>query len=175
MVSYRDGTRGVVNNWEPHMAANPVVYQESVNLSGSFFPTILDMQHHFVTGKKKNIKTWGEARKEGVPHWIALSFQYRKVQPMHIDSNYPRYTHHLKVRCDDGIIVRGASQEPTSMYTGLFYILDTHSPHQVMSTNKYAIWNVAVSIDSDKVLDASYAIDLARSYATRESFYAGLN
>lgn len=175
MESWSDGSKRV-SDFKPFMSKNPVVYYEHVNQKRfSFYPTENDLAVHFPLDKKKNIKTWGDARKEKAPHWIALSFRNRRIQPLHVDSKYPRYTHHLKVRCDNGIAVQGLSKQPMQLHTGSFYILDTHSPHQVICLNDSCKWNVAVSIDSHEILDPEYAINLALSYATKESFYAGTN
>ena len=48
---------------------------------------------------------------------------------------------------------------------GTFYILDTHSPHQVFHKDKRAVWNVAVSVDCSEVLTADEVLPLAIAYA----------
>ena len=69
------------------------------------------------------------------------------------------------MRVDDGIVVRGLDKRETVLERGVFYILDTHSPHQVFHKNKQAIWNVAVSIDSSVILEPDEVIPIALEYA----------
>ena len=56
------------------------------------------------------------------------------------------------------------------MKRGLFYILDTHSPHQVYTANMRATWNIAVSIDFHKPHDPKEAIEKCLNYSREKDF-----
>ena len=135
---------------------NPVVYFEIVTLSDFVpHPKESDLMEFFPK-KSYRLQTWGRSvDSNGTtiitndPHWIGV----RRGTPLHIDPKYPRYSHHLKVRVDEGIVCRGLAREELVLERGLFYILDTHSPHQVVHKNKSGTWNIAASIDSHEVLD----------------------
>jgi len=135
---------------------NPVVYSAKIDMPSSVkIPTNDELEVIFKT-KGYRLQTWGRSKdakgkevKTNDPHWIGV----RKGTPLHTDFAYPRYSHHLKVRVDDGIVVRGINKDELLLERGVFYILDTHSPHQVLHKNNDAIWNVAVSIDSHVLLD----------------------
>ena len=57
---------------------------------------------------------------------------------------------------------------------GLFYILDTHSPHQIISKTKYSIWNVAASIDSSIILDVTETKNRLINYLESTSVDTGI-
>ena len=163
------------------MSINPVVMSNYLDLPNSFInPSNEEIDSVM---KNSNIKTWG--RTKGVleldPHWICLSFKKRRKAPLHIDPLYPRYSHHFKIRVDDGIVCGGLpedypqfpkneSRKVLNMKRGLFYILDTHSPHQVYTTNNTAIYNLAISIDSHKILDMQKCLELCFEYAKANPF-----
>ena len=149
-------------------STNPVIFCCKTKLDKSVpFPNEIELKKVFKADGYK-LQTWGRAitekgkvKLENDPHWIAV----RKGTPLHYDPAYPRYSHHLKVRVDDGIGVRGLDKRETVLERGVFYILDTHSPHQVFHKNKQAIWNVAVSIDSSVILEPDEVIPIALEYA----------
>lgn len=168
----QDGQRG-----------NPAVYATKIKLPDSV-AHITDDQLLKAWGKKdfaktkRLLKTWGRSKgddgrvkRENDPHWIAnLS-----GTPLHMDPKYPRYSHHLKIRIDGDIIVRGIDEQELQLARGVFYILDTHSPHQVLVKNKdQKSWNVAVSIDSYEILEPKKAIEKCLLYAMTTDFLAGL-
>lgn len=149
--------------------SNPVVFSTQFNMDGIPYPTEIDLLKVFKTEGFK-LQTWGRSKdsdgkviKQNDPHWIAV----RNGTPLHYDPSYPRYSHHLKVRVDAGIIVRGISKEELELKRGTFYILDTHSPHQVLHKDKRAVWNVAVSVDCSEILTAEEVAPLAMKYARR--------
>jgi hypothetical protein len=152
----------------PDQRANPVVYSAYVELPPSVrVPTNDQLEKIFVT-KGYKLQTWGRSKaadgkyvKTNDPHWIGV----RNGTPLHTDRSYPRYSHHLKVRVDSGIVVRGKNKEELQLKRGVFYILDTHSPHQVLHKNKDGVWNVAVSIDSDTILEPADCISRSIIYA----------
>jgi hypothetical protein len=161
------------------MSINPVVKYKYLSFPKSVVnPTDEQMN---ITMKGRNIKTWGRIKKEheGLdPHWICLGFKKRRSAPLHTDPLYPRYSHHLKIRVDDGIICGGIPEDypqfpegrkraTLDMTRGLWYVLDTHSPHQVYTTNDSALWNLAVSIDSHTVLNMDKCIDACLAYAEK--------
>mgnify|MGYP005988199319 CR=1 FL=1 len=160
---------------------NPVVFATSVELpDGIVFPNEYALRAAFKTDEfKKNssrLKAWGRKKDksgktvfEDDPHWIAV----RNGTPLHMDPPYPRYSHHLKIRVDEGIFVRGLSREELKLTRGTFYILDTHSPHQVFNKAKFDGWNVAVSIDSYNILPADDAIERCVNFALSHDFTTG--
>ena len=158
--------------------ANPVVFATEVKLpNGVIFPTEQHMQKIFKTesfkAKAGRLKTWGRSKGsdgkvlyEDDPHWIAV----RNGTPLHMDPPYPRYSHHLKIRVDEGIFVRGLDKVELKLTTGTFYILDTHSPHQVFNKSPIDGWNIAVSIDSYKKWEPQKAINTCIDFALSNSF-----
>ena len=153
--------------------SNPVIHSENVTLPTIIpIPTDEEMSLIFKT-KSYILQTWGRAiDKNGKTiltnnaHWIAV----RGQTVLHYDPKYPRYSHHLKIRVDDGISVRGLSKEELILKRGVFYILDTHSPHQVLSKNKNA-YNIAVSIDAHEVINPKKAITKCIDFALRKTVY----
>lgn len=82
---------------------------------------------------------------------------------MHTDPAYPRYTHQLKLYVDNEIYTSGLNNEKTQLKRGLFYILDTHSPHQVTSKIKNG-YNVSISLDSDYILSPEQVLPILIGY-----------
>ncbi len=163
-----------------HQKTNPVVAAVEMELGADIvFPNELQLRQVFGVqsfNKAKRLKTWGrtldEAGKQILqndPHWIAV----RNGTPLHYDVIYPRYSHHLKVRVDYGTFVRGMDKQELELKRGVFYILDTHSPHQVFLKHKEDSWNVAVSIDSDFVLPVDETIARCLEYAKTHDFITG--
>jgi hypothetical protein len=157
---------------KPGERANPVVHYEYVNMDGVFYPSDEDLLRVFKTDGFK-LQTWGrtvdkhgKVVREMDPHWIAV----RKGTPLHNDKAYPRYTHHLKVRVDEGIYARGLDKTEIKLERGLFYILDTHSPHQVFHKGREGVWNVSCSVDSKEPLEPSVAIKMCLDYIATRPF-----
>ena len=156
--------------------SNPVVYNTDIVLPTIIpIPSDKDLSLIFKTDSF-SLQTWSRAiDKKGKTiltnnaHWIGV----RGQTPLHYDPKYPRYSHHLKIRVDEGISVRGLSKEELILKRGVFYILDTHSPHQVLSKNKYA-YNIAVSIDSHEVINPQKAISQCIDFALRKTVYDDL-
>lgn len=159
---------------------NPAVYHTMVDLPRQIAsPNEMQLRKAFgVTEftKAKRLKTWGRSVDENGktiliddPHWIAV----RNGTPLHIDPKYPRYSHQLKVRVDHGIFVRGVDKEELMLERGLFYILDTHSPHQVFQKHKHDAWNVSISIDSWEMWDAHKAISTCIEWGMKADFITG--
>tara|TARA_R110000803_G_scaffold204542_1_gene270651 strand:+ start:1424 stop:1945 length:522 start_codon:yes stop_codon:yes gene_type:complete len=152
---------------------NPAVYAEKINLPSEIkFVTEQHLLGIFKADKFKRkagrLKTWGRKKDkenkviyENDPHYIAV----RNGTPLHMDPPYPRYSHHLKIRADEGMFVRGINKVELKLERGTFYILDTHSPHQVFNKSKHDVWNVAVSIDSNEILDPKKAIEMCLKFA----------
>lgn len=153
--------------------ANPVVYTEFINLDKEkvFYPKENNIFKVFKTDGFK-LQTWGRTpnKLENDPHYIGV----RKTTPLHIDPRYPRYSHHLKLRVDLGIGCRGLDKTELMFKRGTFYILDTHSPHQVFIHPQYKKfdpqWNIAVSIDSHKMLYPEAAMQDCINYALENPF-----
>ena len=153
------------------MVKNPVVYHEYLDFSDEFYPEEEELYKVF-TRPTINLMTWGrtKGKLEDDPHWIGMQFQKRRIQPLHIDPKYPRFSHHLKFRVDSGLYVKGISNEPLEMKRGLFYILDTHSPHQVYTANLKAVWNIAVSVDFHEPQKPKDCIKKCLQYAREKKF-----
>jgi hypothetical protein len=126
--------------------SNPVIYKQDVDVSNILLSKE-DIINFFKTDKGySKIKTWGRTPgvKEFDPHFIGT----RGSTGLHTDPGYPRYTHQLKLYVDENIYTWGYDRVKTPLYRGLFYILDTYSPHEVRSENGDMMFNVSVSIDS---------------------------
>ena len=82
-------------------SANPVVFFQHVELPENFIHPSDAMLNRIFTGKGAQLKTWGRTPgvKENDPHWIGV----KGSTTLHTDPRYPRYTHQLKIRVDDGI------------------------------------------------------------------------
>lgn len=158
--------------------SNPVVFICDVDLPKDvILPSEQALMRVFQTNDFRKgsgrLTTWGrEVDRDGnlvlqkSAHWIAV----RNGTPLHVDPRYPRYSHHLKVRCDKNIAVRGLDKKESFLSRGSFYILDTHSPHQVVNHNKYDVWNVAVSVDSDHILNADETIEQCLKFLETADF-----
>ena len=167
-------------NWNYELkdgqSENPVVMSTLVDLpKGFFYPKDEDLFGSIFKTDGTRLRTWGRKKgKDGKvmwqnsPHWIGT----RRGTPLHTDELYPRYTHQLKVRVDDGIYCRGLNKNlELKLERGLFYILDTHSPHQVFRKNDDALWNISVSIDSYDILDAKDTICRCINFAFNNSVW----
>jgi hypothetical protein len=114
-------------------------------------------------GKKpKGLKTWPKAGDKA--HWLAV----RNGINLHTDPNYSRYAYQLVVR-NDGWKMAGLNPEKlTSIPPGTVYIMDTHSPHQlVKSDNNIGRFFVGVGFDSKEVLPVEEAAARLLEYCNR--------
>jgi hypothetical protein len=156
---------------KPGERANPAVFHRMVDLPEDFiFPTD-EMLLKIFTGRGRQIKTWGRTpgKKEFDPHWIGI----RGATTLHYDPAYPRYSHHLKIRVDEGISVWGLSREKLTLRRGLFYILDAHSPHQVLSEGPDKLgFNIAISMDAKAPLEVASTIAQLIEYGRSTDFMA---
>lgn len=147
---------------------NPIIYSEFVELPDDFIYPTDEMIKQILTKDNHQLQTWGRTKgvKVDDPHWIAV----RGSTPIHKDPAYPRYTHQLKIRVDDGIYSRGLSKEGLLLKRGIYYILDTHSPHQIISENKNG-YNVSISIDHDEpIQDTEEVIARLMEYGRTHNF-----
>jgi len=160
--------------------SNPAVFHTMVDIPDEIkIPSDFDLMMAFQVekfGKTKRLKTWGRSvDNEGKtiltddPHWIAV----RNGTPLHTDFKYPRYSHQLKVRVDPGTFVRGQDKVELELKRGVFYILDTHSPHQVFLKHKMDAWNVSISIDSHEMWDPQKAIETCLEWGKHADFVTG--
>ena len=121
-------------------------------------------------GKKtQRLKTWGRTPKVLVddPHWIGV----RNGTAYHVDTGYPRYTYQLKILVDEPTHVRGWDGVRFPLSRGLFYTLDTHSPHQVVAPKGGEYWNVSLSWDSHELVDREAVLKELIAYAKRTDIY----
>jgi hypothetical protein len=130
-------------------------------------PPITDAALKSIFKGAQSLKTWGRPGKlnGNEPHWIGVC----KGTPLHRDPSYPRYTHQLFLRVDH-YVVRGLSKVETALKPGLYYCLDTHSPHQVLAKDPFALWYVAVSMDRCSALPADEALPALIEYAQTKPF-----
>ena len=160
--------------------SNPAVFYTKIEMPKNIIlPNEMQLKKAFGVdefSKAKRLKTWGRSvDKNGKtiliddPHWIAV----RNGTPLHIDPAYPRYSHQLKIRVDHGTFVRGADREELMLERGLFYILDTHSPHQVFLKHKFDAWNVSISIDSWNMWEPEKAIQTCLDWGSKADFITG--
>lgn len=153
---------------KPDQRSNPVMHIELVDLDehGVAVPTDAELEQIF-RGAGYRLQTWnrsadsdGKKRVLNDPHWLAV----RGGTPLHVDPRYPRFSHQLKVRVDTGIYVRGFDREETMLRRGTFYILDTHSPHQVFHKDNTGAWNVTASIDHNIMLNPASTLKRLLEY-----------
>lgn len=159
--------------------SNPAVFHTKITMPDEIIiPDEFDLMKVFQVekfGKGKRLKTWGRKEENGKtvltddPHWIAV----RNGTPLHTDPKYPRYSHQLKIRVDPGTFVRGQDREELELTRGVFYILDTHSPHQVFLKHKYDAWNISISIDSHEMWEPNEAINTCLEWGKRADFVTG--
>ena len=147
----------------PDQRENPVVYSETIAIPESITGPPDDVLREIFPVPSYRLQTWGRTtRPDGStiltldPHWIAV----RKGTPLHVDPKYPRYSYHLKIRVAPGFFVQGISREPFPLVRGTYYVLDTHSPHQVFTRtrSKNDLWNIAVSLDGHRLLSNHHQI-----------------
>jgi len=159
--------------------ANPAVYFEYVAMpKGIPKPLNDELAQIFghTTGKEASrLQTWGRKKDASGkdiltndPHYIAVL----NGTPLHNDPKYPRYSYHLKIRVDAGQSVRGMDKKELSLKRGVFYILDTHSPHQVLAKTKPS-WNVAISMDSHDLIHPDEVLPKLIEYGLTTNFVTG--
>jgi hypothetical protein len=137
---------------------NPVLYYEknafdlNYNFNAEKFNEVLE-------GNKHQLKTWGGAESTSKPHWIGV----KKATPLHTDPRYPRYTWHYILKVDN-FGLRGVDKVDTKLENNMLILLDTHSPHQLFSYSKEALYYFACSIDSKKIMGKSRAKEKLHQY-----------
>ena len=159
--------------------SNPAVYYEYITMPAGI-PKPMDEQIAQVfgatTGKESSrLQTWGRTKDTSGkdiltndPHYIAVL----NGTPLHYDPKYPRYSYHLKIRVDSGQSVRGMDKDELALHRGVFYILDTHSPHQVLAKKKPS-WNVAISLDSHELIHPHEVLPALIEYGLSANFVTG--
>lgn len=167
---------------KPHQRSNPVVHYEFIDIPLSIKkPSESDMLKVWGLqkfGKGKYLKTWGRSKNaDGSeilvddPHFIAV----RNGTPLHYDPKYPRYSYQLKLRVDGGTFVRGMDRKELELKRGIFYVLDSHSPHQVFL--KYpnpSAWNISASIDSYDLINFRQTRERLLSFASTANILTGM-
>lgn len=147
---------------------NPVVRSKVIDLPDTIgrYPEMLETMF---PSNNHSLKTWG--RTPGVtemdPHWIGV----RKPTPLHTDKAYPRWTHQIMVNVDAGFVLRGLNKVELPLQRGTYFVLDTHSPHQLWAESKVPQWYLALSVDTkqDEVPDKEI-ITLLLDYGHRFVF-----
>lgn len=146
---------------------NPVLLSRLIVLPDSIgtFPAMLSAMF---PSNNHSLKTWGRTAglKKHDPHWIGV----RKATPIHTDPAYPRYTHQIMVNVDAGFSLRGLNKEELPLQRGTFFIVDTHSPHQLYASSGKPQWYLALSWDADEVQDADLIISKLLAYGASFEF-----
>ena len=130
-----------------HQRSQPVLRYRDISLPDSIglYPEMLEQMF---PSANHSLKTWGRTPgvKENDPHWIGV----RKQTPLHTDKAYPRYTHQIMVNVDPGFCLRGVSLAEIQLKRGRYFVLDTHSPHQLFAGGDYPApqWYLALSLDT---------------------------
>lgn len=137
------------------MRDNPVLHYEFVDMDD--IPEIdrSDLDKVF-TSKGSRLRTWNRAKddkgvtiKENDEHWICV----KRGVGFHVDVGFPRYSYQLKLLVDPMTFILGAGGAEYPLMRGVFYVLDTHSPHSVVVRDKDSEYNLSASIDSMPLLD----------------------
>ena len=114
-----------------------------------------DFDARFTPGKS-SLQTWG--RIQGVKKNDAHHIGIRRGLSLHTDPGYPRWTHQIMLRVDD-YVLRGINKVEVPLIRGSFHILDTWSPHEVLSlTPRNDGGYIALSIDHDYKMGRDDAI-----------------
>lgn len=123
-----------------HQRGNPILDVKFLTIPGV---EIADEQLEMIFGKKRRgLKTWNGKGKD--LHWLAC----RNGIPLHTDPGFNRYAYQMVVR-NDGWALGGLENEASEIPPGAVYILDTHSPHElVRSVTCEGRWFAAVGFDS---------------------------
>ena len=149
--------------------ANPIVLSRLVTMPNSvgLFPAMLSSMF---PSANHSLKTWGrvEGLRKHDPHWIGV----RKATPLHTDPRYPRYSHQIMVNVDAGFALRGLDKVELRLQRGTFFIIDTHSPHQLHASAGKPEWYLALSWDADEPQD--YDVVIASLLAYGSSFEYGV-
>ena len=159
------------------MVGDPVLHYEMVDLDvlGVPEPTDAEMEQIFVK-KASKVRTWnrrhtpqGVALKVNDPHWLAV----KKGVQCHIDTGFPRYSHQLKVRVDPNTFITGNDEIQYPLVRGLYYILDAHSPHEVLATGADSFWNVTAAIDHNIQLNPDTTLKRLLEYVKTNHILEG--
>ena len=157
-------------NLSKDQVANPILLSGSVSMPDSIglFPVMLSSMF---PSANHSLKTWGRAEgaKKHDPHWIGV----RKPTPLHTDPRYPRYSHQIMVNVDAGFVLRGRDKVELILQRGTFFIIDTHSPHQLHASTGKPEWYLALSWDADEPQDHNVVIASLLAYGS--SFVYGLS
>ena len=138
--------------------ANPVLHVEK-NVLDYKYAFDEDAFNEVLSGKGHQLKTWGNAESTSEPHWIGV----KKQTPLHTDPRYPRYTWHLILKVDN-FALRGLNKEEVLLEDNMLILLDTHSPHQLLSKSNDSMYYFACSIDSKTLIGKSKAKEKILNY-----------
>ena len=155
-----------LKDWQ---ASNPIL--EVVNLKLSFNVFDAGTFDSVLNGKaRQQLKTWGGTESTAEPHWIGVTHG----TPLHTDPRYPRYSWQLMVWVDN-FILRGKDKVETPLSMGTLFLLDTHSPHQLLAKDKMARYYLACSMDSKERIPMSEAISKLTAYANSNELLNNTN
>jgi len=152
---------------KPDMKSNPIEESTVEQLtSDCFYPEDATLAELFSSAA--SLKTWGRANGQlvGTPHWIAV----HRDTPLHTDPAYPRYSHQLIVRADDGFVLRGHDKIELPIKRGTLIRLDTHSPHQLFNREGKKGYYIGASMDMHEALPLKVVRPILMSYIRTAAF-----
>ena len=152
-------------------AANPLRWVAP--LDGFVAPvfTMPMLQQIFKDGgsKSRRLRSWGKVTQFS-PHFLAT----RSGTNMHTDPKYPRFSWHL-ILYNGGFRIRGVSDtEQPVLNPGVMYLLDTHSPHEVIRDERLpqeSNYKVQIAIDSHEPTPREVAIEQIMEYIAGRDIY----
>lgn len=147
------------------MRENPIVYKEYLDeATTNSLPVLTDelLYKIFPRNNSFSINTWDRLTKvrENDVHMTGLKGSIG----FHTDPAFPRFTHQLKLRVDQEIYTVGWGGVRLNLVRGLFYILDTHSPHKIDAPDNQS-FNISVSIDSKTPYPSEQILPTMIAYA----------
>jgi len=144
---------------------NPILEITNIKLNCDVFNA--ETFDSILNGKaKQQLKTWGGSESTAEPHWIGVTHG----TPLHTDPRYPRYSWQLLVFVDN-FILRGKNKEETPLQAGTLFLLDTHSPHQLLAKDNVARYYLACSMDSKERIPMSDAMIKLLDYAQNNELH----
>jgi hypothetical protein len=129
------------------------------------YVSVLDLKYIF-KDKKHKLKTWGNNIGTSSPHYIGV----QKQTPLHTDKGYNKFTHHLILYCDSTFVLRGLNKKEIKPQKGLYFVLDGHSPHQLLAKQKNEGYYLSVSMDSNKILQTDYVIERFLDFMSQKRY-----
>jgi hypothetical protein len=148
--------------WKPTDQLSATQSAKPIRLLGRVstpLPTITDDLLLSIFGdgsNKRRLRSWGKTSPYS-PHFLAT----RSGTTCHTDPRYPRFSWHLMLH-NGGFRIRGlADSDIPELEVGSVYVLDTHSPHEVIRDPRMpqvSDYKVQVALDADAPIPTDEAI-----------------